>query len=346
METREYFAPEYSSIEDVIDKHGPIYDATTIQKVADCPRSYQIYVLENLTRPGKPVQLVAGIAIHAGLEYYYSRTDRKENPQVQQTACVIAQDVWDEAAMHTEAEGQDEDFWKKNGHFFLPDFFLTLLNNYFTFWNNQVETYHPIHISYDDLRLDDVIAARFRLNEQGDVVLGESNLIMKFGCCPNQSLILAGKPDLPVVDQEGHLWVMDHKSTGSNLGSFFFDRHKASNKDRGYMMMIHSLMGTMPKGYIINGILTNKYALNPKSTAVKYARHQYPVHPDHAKEGLRNQKAWIDIINYFTEKGYWPQGCGWNGCRAPALCCAADPDEREMTKLTDYIKNDRTFWDL
>ena len=75
METFTYFADGFSSIEEVEEAYGTLLDASTLQKVADCPRAHQIRVEENLDRPSPTTPMVAGIAVHYGLEYYYANSE-------------------------------------------------------------------------------------------------------------------------------------------------------------------------------------------------------------------------------------------------------------------------------
>ncbi len=336
MKTVEYFAPGYSSIDDVRAEHT-ILDATTLQKVADCPRKYFVRCeldLEPLRRSSP--KMVAGIAIHAALEYYYSFSVRTK--ATEEMARAICKDTWDsfkiDRAMmdmkdtHLSAEHLDK-----------------VLVNYFHTWNmERIEIFEPATYFMDDLILDDVIAAKWKVNDAGYVVLGESKLIMSFNV-KGRDLVYSGIPDLPVTKQDGSLWAMDHKSTSSYLSDWWAKSFEVSNQLRGYMAMLRSLTGIVPQGGIINGIHVGKNAANPNSKAVKFDRYQFDFAPDHIDEALENQLGWMDTIAHYREMDYWPQACGYGGCDMPSIC-RRDPDTRVEVLATEYQPSTRDFWNL
>lgn len=334
-----YFAPGFSSIEDIEEEYGEIYDATSLSKIITCPRHHQIKVEERLTEPGDSAPMVAGIAIHAALEYYYAAGHL--GPEAERMALELCRDEWNRFNIDPSSVPE------KHSHLTL-DHLLGVLRGYFQEWNiNRIEIFEPLRItSLDDMDLSQVVGARFRLNSAGNIILGESNLIMRFEV-DGDPFVLAGKPDLPVRDQMGSLWAMDHKTTSSSLSDWWAKKHEMSNKDRGYMAMLASLLGTPLRGAIINAIYVGKYALNPASRATKFHRFSFPFTEGHVEEAIRNQYTWIKTIKFYRDLGYWPQGCDFGGCKQPALC-KRDPATRDLVKMdpTLYIPNTRNFWDL
>lgn len=336
-QTVEYFAPPFTCIEEVEAAHGPLFDASTLQKIADCPRLYQIRVEENLTKPRASAKMQAGIAIHSGLEFYYAHAERTQ--ELEDRAVEIVKASW------AEAEIDRSSMDSRDVH--LSEAHLTqITRNYFDYWNRQViDVFSPISgLRLDDLCLDQVLAARFTLTEKGEVILGESNLVMSFPI-GDDNLVLAGKPDLPVTQQDGSVWSMDHKSTSQYLSPYWARAYEVSNKDRGYMAMLQSLLQRPVKGTVINAVYVGEYALNPHSKTVKFTRFPFDFTPDHVHEALRNQLTWRKTIEFYRSLGYFPQGCAYGGCSCPDLC-RRDPVDREEVKRTDYQQSTRRFWDL
>lgn len=344
MKEHIHFAPGLTSIEDVEAKYGPIWDATTLSKIATCPRYHEVRVEMNLEpkeRTGP--HLVAGIALHLALEYYYSQPRRDESAE--RMARELCRDEWDHWNLDPTS------FDKKTAHYG-PDFFDIVLDNYFSYWGRQaIEVFSPItSLRLEDLDLSKVPAARIRLTHDDYVVLGESNFIVLFDEHDLQwddaELLLAGKPDLPAIKQDGRLYVMDHKTTGSWLSDWWAKTHEMANKDRGYMAMMGVILGRRPHGTVINGITLNEGAhTNPKSKATKFARFQFDFTEDHVIEALRNQFMLKKTAEFYRTAGYYPQTCGFGGCKMPDVC-RRDPPTRDVVLSRDYQPSTRTFWDL
>ena len=333
-----HFAPGFSSIEEVEEAYGHIYDATTLAKIADCPRKHQIRVEENWDKQGMNVKMVAGIAVHEGLDWYYAHEERTQ--RVEDESLVLIQDTWDGFAI-------ERGYMNESETHLSAQHLTQVIENYFYHWKHKaIEIYEPITgTTVDSLNLDNVLAARFRLTDQGNILLGESNIIMKFDLGHHGILVLAGKPDLPVVKQDGSIYIMDHKTTSGYLSDWWAKQFEVSNKMRGYMAMVDELLGVETRGAVINGVYVGKYSTNPNSKATKFTRYQYDFSPDHVKEALLNQRMWIKTIEFYREQDYFPQGCGWSGCSHPDLC-RRDPLTREEVKMTDYVQSDRHFWSL
>lgn len=339
-----HFAPGFSSIEEVEAHYGSIWDATTLSKIATCPRYHEVRVelnLEPADRSAPP--LVAGIALHLALEFYYSQPRRDE--AAERMARELCRDEWEAWAL------DPTQFDKKQAHY-NADFFDIVLTNYFNYWNSEaIEVFQPITgLRLEDLDLSKCVAARIRLTRDEYVVLGESNFVMLFDAddlqWPDKQLLLAGKPDLPCIKQDGRGYVMDHKTTGSWLSDWWAKTHEMSNKDRGYMAMMQALLGRPFHGTVINGLTLNEGAhTNPNSKATRFARYQFDFSHDHVVEALRNQLCMKMTADFYRELGYFPQTCGFGGCKMPNVC-RRDPPTRATVLASDYQPSTRTFWGL
>lgn len=335
-----HFAPGISCIDDIELVHGPIVDSTSLQKLADCPRYYETRVVKGLDPAGPPsAKMVAGIAIHEALEYFYSLTPEvRATREAQELAITTALTSWESFSI-------DRGLMDPDSTHLSEDNIARILEAYFHYWQHEaIDIYEPIHLTLDDLDLSDVLAARFKTNDDGALILGESNLIMRFPL-PDGTLVFAGKPDLPVRDQLGRVYIMDHKTTSSYLSDWWAKQFQVSNKMRIYMAMIRSLLSETPAGAIINGIYVGKHATNPNSKATKFTRYTYDFTPDHIDEAVANWHAWKKVAEHYASTGYYPQGCAFGGCSMPDLC-RRDPATREEVIATDYAPSTRNFWTL
>lgn len=332
-----YFEDGLTCIEDVIDRYGRPLDATGLSKIAKCPRYHELRMEKNLRKPGASAPMAAGIAVHLGLDYYYA-VPAPRGPVYQENAIEMMAGEW---------RKWDIDPALSDKPHLTEAHLRTVMENYFRTWEHErIDVFKPIAgLQMDDLNLNDVIAAKFKLTNDGSIILGESSLIMRFDL-GEDTLILAGKPDLPAMKQDGRIYVMDHKTTSGYLSDWWAKSHEVSNKLRGYMAMVQSLLDRRCSGAVINGIYVGKYATNPDSKATKFQRFQFDFSTDHVSEALRNQLAWQQTIEFYrNELGYFPQGCGFGGCQAPDIC-RRDPATRAEVEHTDYEVDERSFWDL
>jgi hypothetical protein len=337
-----YYAPGFTSIQEIEEAHGTIYDATTLSKIASCPRKHQIRVEENLEQTGQSPKMAAGIAMHEGMEWYYAHENRTR--RVEEESIILMVDTWNEFNI--------ERGYMTDGELHLsPEHLTAVMENYFHTWKYElIDIYEPLHrikgveITVESLNLDKVLAARFKLTDTGNIIIGESNIIMQFEI-EGDTFILAGKPDLPVIKQNGNIYVMDHKTSSLSVSEWWSRQFQVSNKLRGYMAMINELLSVETCGAVINGIYVGKYATKPKSKTIKFNRFQYTFSPDHVYEALRNQHMWIKTIEFYRAQDYFPQGCGWTACDHPDLC-RCDPPTRGEVKMTHYTQSDRHFWNL
>ena len=335
MQNLEYFAPGFSCIEEVEAEYGTIMDASTLVRVARCPRLHEVRVEKNLDRPASTPKMMAGIVIHDSLDVYYAHPVRDE--ELENHCIDLARDAWN-------ALDIDRGKMDKDSTHLTTDHIVQVLKNYFAYYGKTVvEVYKPLAgFRLDNLNLDQVVAARFKLLPDETLVLGESSLVMAFPV-NDDVLLLAGKPDFPVI-KDGRYWSMDHKTTSQYLSDWWADKHAVSNKDRGYMAMLQSLLQQPVEGSVINGIYVGKYATSEKSKATKFHRYEFKFAPDHVTEAINNQYAWRRTIDFYRDLGYFPQGCH-GGCALPDLC-RIDPVDRAEVERTEYEPSTRTFWGL
>lgn len=341
MNTHTYFRPPFTSIEEVEEYVGGFDEASTLKKVADCPRKYEVLVRRGLEPSGQlAMPKVTGIAVHAGLEYYYSLPSelRREKLYKAKATEIVLEELERFEIDYSKAD-------KRHRHK-TPDFLQMVMEHYFHHWTTQaIEPYSPILTTLDDLDLTDVLAARFTVNDYDQIVLGESALVMEFDI-DGETLYLAGKPDLPVVNETGTLYAMDHKTTSSSVGDWHAKNFQTSNQLRGYMAMLWKLLGKQPKGAIINAIYVGQYPKDLEgSTRTFFDRYVFNFDEDHIDEALRNQLLWKKTAAFYESEGYWPQACEYGGCDMPDLC-RIEPLEREDVIFNEYQESDRHFWTL
>lgn len=188
-ETDELLSPEGET--------SQIRDATVLSWVTSCPRKFQYAKEVGLETFQKNRYLLAGIAMHEGFDVYYAVGDADLAKQA-----II--EKWD--------DGDELPYNKKTAHLTLSQL-LGVFDNYLEHYS--FDQFEPIRAKESDLNLEDVIAAKIRVMPDGTVILGESSFVMRFEV-DEAEILLAGKPDLPVVNSVGNTYVMDHKAQPLN----------------------------------------------------------------------------------------------------------------------------------
>ena len=229
MNIETYFAPDGpQSIEGIEEQYGRIMDATYLSKIERCPRYHEVRNEENLQHAGQAsAKMVAGIVVHEALDYYYAAPPGERSEQRAIDILVSEWQDWgiDRATMDPKATHLTEKH------------LVEVLENYFHCWNNErIDVYKPISgLTLEDMDMTDVLAAKFKVTDEGYIVLGESSFVMRFDVPgePGKELILAGKPDMPARKPDGRIYALDHKTTSSYLSDWWAKSHEMSNKLRG-----------------------------------------------------------------------------------------------------------------
>jgi hypothetical protein len=327
----EYFSPAYPTRELLEKGVETNWDATTASQVAKCPRNAEYSVRYGLVAKDESYAMKAGGALHAALSLYYAGADGDLGLQE------LAR-VW----------GKGREFAPpstKFGHLNLG-FLETIFKNYMDFAKRR-DTFKPLIVKFEELDMTKVVGAVFRLTPEGNVILGESKIIMDFEDVVKHPFVYSGKPDLP-VESGGAIYLWDHKSTNSYLSTWYFDQYRFSNQLRGYCAMLSRMTKIQLNGALINGIYMGERAVLTDFKGDRFGRFGPMLYsPSHLDEAILNQYAWRKTLDYYEKEGYYPQHtsrlCG--GCTFAELC-AQTPIIRESVMHTAYTHINRSFLDL
>lgn len=325
-----YFRPPYTSREEV-EEAFDVVDSSRLDNFSFCPFEYNIKYELHKREARLSRYMITGSAIHEGLDYYYTTLEEAGSID-------LAVAYWDDVGLEKEA-CPDKEAHLTAAHIRL------CMEYYYDEWNRKrVDTYRPIDPpTMDQLDLSSVVAAKFRLTPDGHVVLGESNLLMEFRLGDIQ-FVMAGKPDLPVMTQDGALYIMDHKTTSSWISSWLWKRFDADNKMRCYIAMIDKLLPHVsPIGYVINALCVHPNIAKPTFSGTRSDRRKWRTTPSLVEEGLKNQLAHHEMIKLCRKMDFFPQGC--ERCRHPELC-NTPPESRGVPLMLNFKDSDREFFDI
>ena len=141
-----------------------------------------------------------------------------------------------------------------------------------------------------------------------------------------------------VVDYGGHLYVMDQKTTGGTVGTYFFDQFSPNNQMSGYSWAGQAILGSPVRGVIIDAA----------QIAVNFTRFERGITTrtkDQLEEWYESALWTIKLARQATALDQWPMNlsaCGnYGGCPFRQLC-SRSPSVRENYIKSDYNEHN---WD-
>lgn len=131
----------------------------------------------------------------------------------------------------------------------------------------------------------------------------------------------------------GGVWLMDHKSTKSSLGSHYFGYYRPNTQISAYMWAMQKMLGEEVRGFIVDGIQTQVQNTN-------LARYPVAVGSDQLQEWEDAIKYYVDQAQAFAEADFWPQNfsaCGnKGGCQFREICAHRPSMRESLLKTVDY----------
>lgn len=150
-----------------------------------------------------------------------------------------------------------------------------------------------------------------------------------------QPYLLCGHLDR-VVTFSDNLFVMDHKTTTSTPGPYYFDQWAPSNQMTLYSIAAQVILGSPVKGVIINAA---QLLLEPPYT--KFVRGMIFRTADQQEEWLADLRHWLSLAEAYATEGYFPMNdtaCDkFGGCRFREVC-SKSPQVRERFLESDFVK--------
>jgi len=141
-----------------------------------------------------------------------------------------------------------------------------------------------------------------------------------------------------VVEMGGSLYVMDQKTTGGTVGTYYFDQFSPNNQMSGYAWAGQAILHSPVRGVIIDAA----------QIAVNFTRFERGITtrtPDQLDEWYDSAKYTISLAREAGRKDFWPMNlsaCGnYGGCPF-RLLCSRSPKVRQNYLESDYTSHN---WD-
>src|SRR5258705_1647785 len=242
------------------------WDATSIEYLKRCPRLYQYEMLEGWKPNDENIHLRFGAEFHTALHQYQ---------------LVIADGIdHDEAVFHTirellyRVEDWNPDHKYKNRFFLIRSV-----------------------IRYLDKYKDDTAKTVMQSNGKPAVELS-FRFELDYGPTEDQPYVLCGYLDR-VVDFQGEVFVMDHKTTTSTPGPYYWNQFEPNTQ-----MTLYTLAGGIVFQTNIKGVIIDSGQLMMDDT--RFTRGITYRTQDQLEEWLIDLKSWLDKAYEHAVDGYWP----------------------------------------
>lgn len=276
-------------------------DSTSLGAAKKCLKFYKYTIIDGLRKKNESVHLRWGGEFASALEFHHKRI--AEGLPYEEALDASIQDTF------IRTHEWHPDHPKKNKD--------TLLRSI---------------IWYLDAYKDDPAKTYILSNGKPAVELS-FKLELPWDAAPGQPYILCGHLD-KVVDYGGDIFIMDQKSTGGNLGAFYFQDFNPHGQMSGYTFAGRVLFNIPVAGVIID-------AVKVVAGYTEFARGFTMRTQSQLDEWITDTRQWTEIIKFSVEHNYWPMNdssCHQYGGCAFREVCSQDPAVRNSYLSTYFEK--------
>lgn len=309
-EGREHFST-------LIPGHQIAWDSTSLGELKMCPRSYFYSHILGLRSRKEAIPLTFGIHYHAALELYDRLIFRGADHD--QAVHLVVKYLAKVCRVPVDPEAQPRD--PKTGEFEGPG----------KLWNpddpkNQRNSATLIRavVWYLEHFKDDPLQTLVRPNGDPMVELSFRMELDSLRTPEGKAYLLCGHMDRVARFAEVGIYVADRKTSGSAMGSRFFDGFSPDNQMSLYTFAAKVVLKVPAQGVIIDGC----------QLGVNFARFQRGF--AHRSQNQVNE--WVEDLGYwlgtalrYAEQQHWPhndKACGmYGGCKYRGIC-SRDPATR------------------
>jgi len=261
------------------------WDSTSLGTLKTCARKYQLSNLYGFRGKKEAIPLTFGLMYHSGIEYYYRR--RAEGASHNDALDFVV----DYALKATWEDGKP---WVTDDN----------NRNRYTLLRSLVWYLDEFGQSTNTVVLD---------NGKPAV---ELSFRFQVGDMDGEPIFLSGHMD-QVISFNDQIWVQDHKTTTSALGSYYFDNYTPDNQ-----MSLYSLASKVVFHQPARGVMIDAAQIAVSFT--RFSRGFAPRHEEVLTEWLADTIRWIRQAHWFAIEREWPMNdssCSkFGGCAFRGIC--------------------------
>lgn len=292
------------------------WDSTSLGYLKQCPRLYQYIMIDGWGSTDESVHLRFGIELHQALQDFEKELAagiRRED---------AIHDVVRELLIRTAEWKVDEE--SKAGKYKNRRSLVRTVIDYLDHYHNDAAKTYIMADGKPAVELSFSFELDWGPKHRAWVDDSDPHKAMAEVVSEPQPYLLCGHLD-SVVNFNDELFVMDHKTTTSTPGSYYFDQFTPNNQMTLYTLAAGVVMGASVKGVIIDGI----------QVAIGFSRMVRGMTfrtPDQLEEWLNDLKWWLAQAELYATQNYWPMNdtsCDkFGGCRYREIC-SKSPAVRE-----------------
>lgn len=290
------------------------WDSTSLGAFKTCPRKYQLSILQGWRHRHEATPLTFGIHIHSALETY---------DKLRATGHAHESAVRGAVRHALEITGARVDGkwlpWVSDDSY-----------------RNRQTLIRSIIWYFEQFSAEDPCETLILSNSKPAVELS-FRIPLDHVSATGEAMWLCGHLDR-VVRFADQVWVLDRKSTKSQLGDYFFSQFSPDNQMSCYAVAGHTVFSIPVRGIIIDGI----------QVGVGFTRFQRGFAlrtPDQIHEWFSELPIWLAQAESYARSGSWPMNdtsCSkYGGCVFQGIC-NKDPKVRDSFLQTDFVQK---VWD-
>lgn len=295
------------------------WDSTSLGWLKECPRKYQLHMIEGWLSRGESIHLTFGKFYHSALEVYDKA--QAEGIEHEQAMLAAVRHAWNDSL-----EWKSDDKYKNRKTlirsiiWYLDEFekdaaATVILKN----GKAAVELSFRMELDYGPGHTNN--GRRFIL--RGKDVQDVTSI----------NYVLCGHLDR-VVSYLGSSYVTDRKTTSAYLGPEYFARYEPDNQ-----MSLYTLGGRVIFESPIRGVMIDAAQLQVQGT--QFARGFTYRTDGQLNEWMNDLRYWLSQAEQFANANYWPmndKSChNYGGCPFRKVC-GKDPSVRETFLKSDFEK--------
>lgn len=304
------------------------WNSSALGVFKDCPRKYQLSYLMGWTPKGDSIHLRFGKLYHKGLEDYDVHMSKGDDAEtsLDKVVDMLLQATWD----HREYEDVPETDPRKGAPILntgrpwdTSDHPAGSKKNRETLIRSVI--WYIEHYSNDPVKTailkDGTPAVELTFTMEIDLTTPAG-----------EPYIFTGHMDR-LVNYGDDLFVMDRKTSGNTLTTYFFDKFNPDNQMSLYTYAARVIYDVPVSGVIIDAaqIAVGFTTFNRGMTARSEGQ---------LNEWMADTAFWLKAAERFADENYWPMNDGschkYDGCQFRRIC-GKDPVVREQFLKTDFI---------
>lgn len=294
------------------------WDSTSLGAFKKCPRYYQLKILEGWSRSEDSIHLRWGQELHSALEDYQRSIalEIKHDDAVHDTIRALLERIedWDPMPQTKSEEVKTKAALLRTVVWYLEHY-----------RDDSAETF-VLDNGKPAVELSFNFELQYGPGQDEEWAQGHKEV---------RPYLLCGHLDR-IVRYSGDLYVMDHKTTSTTPGPFYWQQWEPNNQ-----MSLYTLASQVILGSPIRGVILDVLQIGPDFS--RFTRGFTYRTPDQLEEWLDGTKRWLQSAENCATESFWPMNdtaCDkFGGCEFREIC-SRSPQVRERFLQSNFERKE------